>query len=95
MESINDDTIAGFNSYLSTLKTSGAPIDFTRQPLFPAKDDSPIDPLRWGLIPYWCKARPEDASRSTEGGDGGQPTDFQGSLWEAAVHHPRGCVLRV
>lgn len=29
MESIKDDTIGGFNSYLSTLKGSGAPIDFT------------------------------------------------------------------
>jgi hypothetical protein len=29
MESIKDDTIGGFNSYLSTLKTSGTPIDFT------------------------------------------------------------------
>jgi hypothetical protein len=29
MESIKDDTIGGFNSYLSTLKASGAPIDFT------------------------------------------------------------------
>ena len=29
MESIKDDTIGGFNSYLSTLKASGEPIDFT------------------------------------------------------------------
>jgi hypothetical protein len=29
MASIKDDTIGGFNSYLSTLKTSGTPIDFT------------------------------------------------------------------
>jgi len=29
MESIKDDTIGGFNSYLSTLKASGTPIDFT------------------------------------------------------------------
>src|SRR5436309_16027818 len=29
MESIKDDTIGGFNSYLSTLKSSTTPIDFT------------------------------------------------------------------
>ena len=29
MESIKDDTIGGFNSYLSTLKSSATPIDFT------------------------------------------------------------------
>jgi len=29
MESINDDRIGGFNSYLWTLKPSGTPIDFT------------------------------------------------------------------
>jgi hypothetical protein len=58
MESIKDDTIGGFNSYLSTLKTSGTPIDFTRQPLFRAKGEpgeagrgSPVHRQRIDIMP--------------------------------------------
>jgi putative SOS response-associated peptidase YedK len=55
-----------------------------------------LDPLRWGLIPYWCKdpaggRKPINAKWETVAG----PADIPGCVPQTPLHRAGGRVLRV
>jgi len=49
--------------------------------------DVSLDPLRWGLIPYWCQD-PKGGRKPINAkiGDSGDPTDVPRNLCAASMH---------